>query len=324
MVTSWPKDFPGLGTSAERMARSITAVTGGKIRVKVFPAGELVKSFEVFDAVSSGVAEMYHSAESYWEPKSPAFNFFCAMPFGFTADEMAAWLQFGGGQALWDELSATFNIKCLMSTSSGAQMGGWFNKEVSAPESYKGLRYRMPGPGAEVLRRLGAVVVTLPVGEIVPALKSALSTPANGSVPGSIWSSACTSVKYYYYPGFHGPARCFRPESTRVFGIRSARRAWPDFDCRRRQYTTSLAEFNANNAKGLEALGQDKSIEIRRFDDALVRALVRRARRVNGDREKDQLSRRIDSYAAFGRGRRWSDVAGELSSTPATDVRRQG
>ena len=314
MVTSWPKDFPGLGTSAERMARSITAVTGGKIRVKVFPAGELVKSFEVFDAVSSGVAEMYHSAESYWEPKSPAFNFFCAMPFGFTADEMAAWLQFGGGQALWDELSATFNIKCLMSTSSGAQMGGWFNKEVSAPESYKGLRYRMPGPGAEVLRRLGAVVVTLPVGEIVPALKS-------GAIDASEWIGPWLDMvlglhkvsKYYYYPGFHEPGSLF---ST---GINKG--LWNSFSAEERglisiaavaEYTTSLAEFNANNAKGLEALGQDKSIEIRRFDDALVRALGKTSQEVLMEiGEKDQLSRRIyDSYAAFRAGTtRWSDVA---------------
>jgi hypothetical protein len=111
MVTSWPKGLPGLGGGAERMAKSITAVTGGKIQVKVFGAGEMVKPFEVFDAVSAGVADMYHSAEYYWEAKSPGFCFFAAVPFGFTADELAAWVHFGGGQALWDELSAAFNVK---------------------------------------------------------------------------------------------------------------------------------------------------------------------------------------------------------------------
>ncbi len=113
---------------------------------------------------------MYHSAEYYWERRSPAFNFFAAVPFGFTADEMAAWIHFGGGQALWDELSANYNIKPLLTTNTGVQMGGWFTKEVNSPESYAGLQYRMPGLGGEVLRRLGAVVVTLPGGEIVPAL----------------------------------------------------------------------------------------------------------------------------------------------------------
>ena len=156
MVTSWPKGLPGLQGSAERIAQGITTVTGKRLQVKVFAAGEMVKPFEVFDAVSSGVADMYHSAEYYWEKQSPGFNFFAAVPFGFTADEMAAWIHFGGGQALWDELSAKFNIKPLLSTNTGVQMGGWFTKEVKGPESYAGLKYRMPGLGGEVLRRLGA------------------------------------------------------------------------------------------------------------------------------------------------------------------------
>jgi TRAP-type mannitol/chloroaromatic compound transport system substrate-binding protein len=126
MVTSWPKNLPGLGTSAVRLARAITAITNGRLQVKVFGDGELVNAFEVFDAVSSGLAEMYHSAEYYWENRSPAFNFFAAVPFGFTADEIASWIQWGGGQELWDELSAGFGIKPLMATNTGCQMGGWF------------------------------------------------------------------------------------------------------------------------------------------------------------------------------------------------------
>src|SRR5215813_13066180 len=206
MVTSWPKGLPGLGTSAERLGRGITAITGGRLQVKVFGAGELVSAFEVFDAVSGGVADMYHSAEYYWEKRSPAFNFFAAVPFGFTADEIAAWIQFGGGQALWDELSAGFNIKPLMSTNTGVQMGGWFTKEVSGPDGLRGLRYRMPGMGGEVLRRLGAVVVNVPGGEITAALKS-------GAIDASEWVGPWNDMilglhkvsKFYYYPGFHEP-----------------------------------------------------------------------------------------------------------------------
>src|SRR6516225_8529909 len=185
IVTSWPKGFPGLGTSAERLGRGIS---------------------EVFDAVSSGVADMYHSAEYYWEKRSPAFNFFAAVPFGFTADEIAAWIHFGGGQALWDELSAGFNIKPLMSTNTGVQMGGWFTKEVKGAESYAGLRYRMPGLGAEVLRRLGAVVVNLPGGEITAALKSNAIDASEWVGP---WNDMVLGLhkvsKFYYYPGFHEP-----------------------------------------------------------------------------------------------------------------------
>ena len=303
MVTSWPKGLPGLQGSAERIAQEITTLTGTRLQVKVFAAGEMVKPFEVFDAVSSGVADMYHSAEYYWEKQSPGFNFFAAVPFGFTADEMAAWIYFGGGQALWDELSAKFNIKPLLSTNTGVQMGGWFTKEVKGPESYSGLKYRMPGLGGEVLRRLGAVVVTLPGGEIVPALKS-------GAIDASEWVGPWNDMalglhkasKYYYYPGFHEPGTVL---STGV-----NKQLWDKLSAADRnlistvamaEYTNSLAEFNANNAKSLQELMQDKSIEIRKFDDGLIQALGKASNDVMAETaNKDALTRKIyESYSSF-------------------------
>ena len=172
MVTDWPESMPGLQTSAERLAQSITAMSNGHLKVTVYPAGSLVRAFETFDAVSAGVADMYHTYEYYFETKSPALNFFAAVPYGLTADELCSWVDFGGGQELWDEVDAQFNIKPLMATNTGVQMGGWFTKEINRPEDYKGLRYRMPELGAEVLRRMGATVVTTPGGEIVTALQS--------------------------------------------------------------------------------------------------------------------------------------------------------
>jgi TRAP-type mannitol/chloroaromatic compound transport system substrate-binding protein len=314
LVTSWPKGLPGLGTSAERMGRSITAASRGRLQVKVFGAGEMVSAFEAFDAVSAGVADLYHSAEYYWEAKSPGFSFFAAVPFGFTADEMAAWIHFGGGQALWDELSAGFGVKPLLSTNTGSQMGGWFTKEVQGPESYKGLRYRMPGLGGEVLRRLGAVVVSLPGGEIIPALRS-------GAIDASEWVGPWNDVvlglnkvsKYYYYPGFHEPGTVL---STGV-----NKRLWDSFSADDRgliamvaaaEYTTSLAEFNANNAKALQQLSSDKSIEIRKFDDPLLQALGKASQEVVAETgQKDPMTRRIyDSYIAFRNlSTRWLELA---------------
>ena len=138
LVTAWPANLPGGGTSSERLAQSITARSDGRLKVTVYPAGSLVKAFEVFDAVASGVAEMYHSADYYFEAKSPVLNFFCAIPYGLTADELVSWIDFGGGQALWDEADAQFNIKPLISQNTGAQMSGWFNKPINNPEDYKG------------------------------------------------------------------------------------------------------------------------------------------------------------------------------------------
>ena len=157
MVTAWPRNSPGLQTSAERLARSITAMSDGHLKVTVYPDDTLVRAFEVFDAVAAGVADMYHSSDYYFGAKSPALNFFASVPFGLTADELCAWINFGGGQGLWDEVDAQFNIKPLMALNTGEQMGGWYNKEVNHPQDYKGLRYRMPGLGDEVLRPAGFV-----------------------------------------------------------------------------------------------------------------------------------------------------------------------
>ncbi|HEC91133.1 MAG TPA: ABC transporter substrate-binding protein, partial [Alphaproteobacteria bacterium] len=162
MVTTWPKDFPGLGTAAQRLAGRISDMSGGGLTVKVFAAGELVPPFESFDAVSSGAADMYHAAEYYWQSKSKAFNFFTTVPFGLTAAEMNAWLYHGGGQDIWDELSAGFNLKPFATGNTGVQMGGWFNKEIHGPKDLRGLKIRMPGLGGEVMRRLGAAAVNLP------------------------------------------------------------------------------------------------------------------------------------------------------------------
>ena len=138
MVTDWPEGSPGIHSMAVRFAQTVGDATGGRIKIEVFPSGALVRPFETFDAVSAGVADMYHSTEYYWEKKSPAFNFFAAVPFGFTADELFAWVQYGGGQELWDALSGQFNIKSLLCANTGCQMGGWFTSEITSLEEFQG------------------------------------------------------------------------------------------------------------------------------------------------------------------------------------------
>ena len=201
LVLSWP-----LLPSSELIARLIEDATGGRLRVKVFGAGELVGGFEVFDAVSEGLADMYWAAEYYWKDRSPAFSFFTTVPFGLTPSETTAWIHWGGGQQLWDELSANFNIKPIVVNQTGVQMGGWYNKEMTSIEGFKGLRIRMPGLGGEVMRRVGAIVVNLPAGEIVPALKSGALDAAEWTDPDLDFKLGLhTAAKLYYYPGFHEP-----------------------------------------------------------------------------------------------------------------------
>jgi TRAP-type mannitol/chloroaromatic compound transport system substrate-binding protein len=314
MVTDWPQGLPGLQTSAVRLAWTIGVASGGRIKIEVFPAGALVRAFETLDAVGAGVADMYHSAEYYFEKKSPAFNFFAAVPFGFTADELFAWIHFGGGQELWDALSGRFNIKPLLCCNTGAQMGGWFNQEITSLEALKGVRYRMPGLGGEVLRRLGAIVVNLPGGEIVPSLES-------GALDASEWIGPWEDVAlglhkvvgFYYYPGFHEPGTGI------ALGVNA--RVWESFGASDRQliesvaageYARSLAEFNANNALWLRKLRDGGRVKILQFDESVLRASLQASNDVVAEASTgDELSGKI--YASYQQFRAsimdWSDVA---------------
>jgi TRAP-type mannitol/chloroaromatic compound transport system substrate-binding protein len=315
MVTDWPAGFPGLQTSADRLARTITAASDGRLNIEMFPAGTLVKPFETFDAVGAGVADIFHSAPAYFDKKARASNFFSnAVPFGLTADELFAWVQYGGGQELWDALYGQFNVKPLLACNTGCQMGGWFNKEVNAPEDLSGLRYRMPGLGGEVLRRLGAIVVSLPGGEIVPALKSGALDASEWIGP---WPDMAVGLHkaagYYYYPGFH------EISAGQMIGINKG--LWESLDANDRalieivaagEYARALAEFNANNAQALRILRADSAIKILKFNDSLLKAFHTVSQDVVAEAGAgDGLSRRI--YASYNQFREsimdWSDLA---------------
>src|ERR1700728_3188126 len=160
MLTSWPKRLPGPGMSAERIAERIASLSGGRLQVSVSAAGEIVPAFEVLDAVGSGVAELGHTAAFYWQGKEPAAVFFTTVPFGFTPNEHVAWIDAGGGQALWDEIYAPFGVKPFMAGNAGVCMGGWVRREIRSRADVRGLKVRSLGLGGEVYRRLGALPQT--------------------------------------------------------------------------------------------------------------------------------------------------------------------
>ncbi len=172
MVTSWPKNFPGVGVGAERFAQLVNELSGGRLKVRVYAAGELVPALEVFDAVSRGTAEMGHGAPYYWKGKVPAAQFFCALPFGPNAQEMNAWLFYGGGMQLWEETYKPFGVLPMACGATGVQTAGWFNKEINSVNDFKGLKMRTPGLGGEVLTKMGGTVVNMPAGEIFTALQT--------------------------------------------------------------------------------------------------------------------------------------------------------
>jgi TRAP-type mannitol/chloroaromatic compound transport system substrate-binding protein len=296
------------------LAKLITDTSGGRLQVEMFPAGDMVAPFEVFDAVSAGIVEMYHSAEYYWENRSPAFNFFASVPFGLTASEMNSWIYRGGGQALWDELSAAYDIKPMLASNTGVQMGGWFAKPVTSIESYKELRYRMPGLGGEVLRRLGAVVVNLPGGEIVRALQS-------GAIDASEWVGPWNDLelglhnatKYYYYPGFHEPGTALSLGVNKKF--------WESLSAEERQIietaaaaenSFSISDFNARNTSALETLIEQHGVHVQKFDDTILQTLGNMSGEVLAEiRQHDPLTQRVyDSFMNFRRSAvRWGELS---------------
>ena len=206
MVTAWPKDMPGFGTGAERFARRVGEMSGGRLVIRIHPAGDLVPALQGFDAVANGTAEMSHGAAYHHIEKSKAFGFFAGVPFGLTAEEHVAWLRLGGGQRLWDELAEPFGVKPILCGVAGARTAVWFQKEIRSPEELSGLRIRTSGYGAEVFERLGAKTARLSAGEIASAFQAKAIDAADGFGPAADLSlDLPKSARFYYWPGVHEP-----------------------------------------------------------------------------------------------------------------------
>jgi TRAP-type mannitol/chloroaromatic compound transport system substrate-binding protein len=313
MVTDHPEG-PGMLPSARRLAQRIMEASKGRIIIEVSASGAVVRPFQTFDAAQSGVVDMFHSHIGYFGRKSPAFHFYSGVPYGFTANELFAWVRFGGGQELWDELCGQFGIKPLLSSSTGAQMGGWFTRQMTSIERFKGLRYRMAEPGAEVFRRLGAIVILLPGSEIVQSLRSGAIDACEWIGP---WMDMAMGLhqaaSHYYYPGWQEPG------TAMALGIN--RKVWESFDKGDQQlieaaaageYAVSLAEFITNNALALRKLRAEGTVKIQKFDDAILKTFSEISKEVVAEAgSNDDLSRQIyRSYLEFRTLiRDWSDIA---------------
>jgi TRAP-type mannitol/chloroaromatic compound transport system substrate-binding protein len=223
-------------------------------------------------------------------------------------------VRFGGGQELWDELSAGFGLKAMLCGTTGPQMGGWFNKELTSVDSFKGLKYRMPGPGGEVLRRLGAVVVNLPAGGIIDALRSGALDASEFATP---WADMALGLhkaaKYYYYPGFHEPgAGLSLAVNKKVWDGMTAHERLVVETAAMAENDRSLAEVVANNAAALSMLMKEPTIDIRKLDDGILQALGKVSGEVLDETSsKDPLARRIhESFIKFRTtAMPWGDVS---------------
>jgi len=306
MITSWPKNLPALGTSPEYFADIVERMSGGRIKVRVYGANELVGGLEVFDAVRQGVAEIGHSGAYYWQGKIAATPFFSSIPFGMTSYEQDAWLRFGGGNELWKELYAPFNLIPVRGGNSGTQMFGWFNKEINSLADLQGLKMRIPSLGGEVFRRAGGVPVTLQVSDVFTALQTgALDATEFVSPYNDLAAGYHTVAEYYYYPGWHEPGSTLEtvfnkerfealPEDLQSILLAAAEV----------MNQTLLDELMAKNNEALQSLVEEHGVELRRLPDDVLLEL----RRLSGEvvvelAETDETTRRIyESWNNFRTG----------------------
>ena len=281
LVTTWPKNFPGLGSAAENLSRMVDEMSNGRLKIRVYGGGEIVPPLGVFDAVSQGVADAGHGAAYYWKGKVPSSVFFTAVPFGLNAQETFGWLHYGGGLALWEEAYAPFNLVPMAGGSTGVQMAGWFNKEINSIEDMRGLKMRIPGLAGEVFAAAGGTAVNIPGGELYTSLQTGVIDALEWVGPYNDRILGFQEItKYYYYPGWHEPGSILEFIVNRD----SLEALPPDLQAIVRQAARAysqdmLDEYTARNNEALRSLIDDSGVKLRRLPDDVLRALWQGTRR---------------------------------------------
>ena len=272
LATSWPANFPIMGEGVEEFAKRVAKASNNEVIIKVFGKNLLVPALGVFDACSAGQIKAFHSGPYYWKGKNAAFSLFGGFPFGFTSNEMNAWMMYGGGLEIWRKLYAKYNLYPLLGGNTDVQMGGWFRKEIKSLKDLQGLKMRIPGLGGEVMAKLGVNPVLLPAGEIYTALD-------RGTIDATEWVGPALDIKMgfykvakYYYSGFHEPGSVLELTFNKKF--------WDSLPQDIQILITSLAnEMNAKmvynfqdkNAKALQQL-KKFGVELKQWPQEIVEA----------------------------------------------------
>jgi len=304
MVTAWPKNLPGPGVAAQMLADRITALSGGRIAVKLFAAGELVPGPGVFDAVAEGTAELYHAVPAYWGSKSKGILLFGSQPFGLRADEQFGWLAHGGGQALYDEMYGHFGLKPFLCGNSGPQWAGWFRTEINSADDLRGLRYRTTGLASEMASRLGMAVQAMGGRDMFQALQSGALDAGEFIGP---WSDSALGfhqvAKNYYWPGVGEPSSAEEcAVNMKVYEeLPDDLKAAVRLACQS-LYNPVWTEYTTRHAQALVQLVANEGVMVRKLPDDVLIAMGNAAGEVIGGlrEDGDELVRRIvESFLAY-------------------------
>ncbi len=203
LAASWPKSLDTLFGGADYLARRVAELTDNKFQIRTFAGGEIVPALQVLDAVQNNTVELGHTASYYYVGKDPTFTFDCTVPFGLNTRQQCAWMYHGGGMELLRDFFKGYNIYNIPAGNTGAQMGGWYRKEIKTVEDLKGLKFRIGGWAGSVLTKLGVVPQMLAGGDIYPALEKGTIDAAEWVGPYDDEKLGFYKVaKYYYYPGW--------------------------------------------------------------------------------------------------------------------------
>ena len=314
MVTTWPPHFPILGELADKMGEWIGIMSDGRLKIHVYGGGELVPALETFDAVSQGVAEMGHGAAYYWAGKIPAAQFFGCVPFGMNAQEVNAWLFGSDGIKLWQELYVPYNLIPFPCGNTGAQMGGWFNKQINSVADLKGLKMRIPGFGGKVFTKAGGSAILSPAGELYTDLDRGVIDALEWVGPYHDYLMGFPQIaKYYYYPGWQEPGS--------VLELIVNKNAYESLSADLKEITQRvsyaintimLSEFEAKNTEYYFKLLNDNQIQFKKFPDDVLDKFRKLTREVISEiTSTDEKSKKIyDSYSKFQKNiSQWSEIA---------------
>ena len=274
LTSSFPKSLDTLYGASTTIARVVGEMTDGKFTLNTFGAGEIVPSLQVLDAVQTGTVECGHSYTGYYIGKNPALIFDGSLPFGMTPRMQNAWMMFGNGRKLMDEIYDSFSVVALPAGNTGGQMFGWFRKELKSPQDFVGLKMRTAGFGGKVMAKLGAVPQQIAGGDIYPALERGTIDACEWVGPYDDEKLGFSKVaKYYYIPGVM--------ELEAVNQLFIGKPAWASLPPRYQAIlryacnyamTEMLASYDAKNAAAiarLVAAGTQLSV----LPDAVVKAL---------------------------------------------------
>jgi len=310
---SWPKTLPIMGEGIYYFADRVKELTDGALKIKIYGANELVPALGVFDACSKGLIDGFHSGPYYWKGKNPAFSLFTAYPFGMVADEMNAWLDFGGGMDIWRELYARYNLIPFKGGNTGNQMGGWFRKPIKSLNDLKGLKMRIPGLGGEVMAALGVKPVNIPGGELYTALERGVIDATEWVGPALDIKMGFYKVAKYYYSGWHEPGT----NLELTFNKKKFERLPKEFQAAIEVASNDmnarmLAQFQYENGVALRKILEGKyGVKLCQFPEDVNEAAKKAIAKIleeNAAKSKD-FARVYDTIEKFFPDtRRWTDV----------------